>query len=257
MTRLHCETFGEGPAVAMVHGWGLHGGVWRELATALAPHACVQLPDLPGHGRSHDAVPAAIANWSHAVAESLDARPAIWIGWSLGALVALHAATRVPESVRALVLIAATPRFTRSPDWPHAMATEMLAQFADELDTDYTRTLSRFIALQFGSSNAEREAARQLRQELAARPPTLAGLRAGLAILAHADLRRELAGIHVPVLVVNGERDRLVSMKAGETIASQVRQGHCRVIAAAGHAPFLSHGSEVQDHILKFINAHH
>ena len=36
----------------MLHGWGLHGGVFSRVAERLAASHCVHLVDLPGHGAS-------------------------------------------------------------------------------------------------------------------------------------------------------------------------------------------------------------
>src|SRR5690606_40237197 len=62
-----------------------------------------------------------------AVARIADRVPrAIWLGWSLGGLVALHAALDRPAQVRGLAMLCATPRFVAAPDWPHAMPAETL-----------------------------------------------------------------------------------------------------------------------------------
>ncbi len=49
---------------------------------------------------------------------------ALWLGWSLGGLVALRAALDYPANVRGLVMIASSPRFVSAPDWPHGVAAD-------------------------------------------------------------------------------------------------------------------------------------
>src|SRR5690606_495519 len=119
MRAMHIETLGSGPDLVLIHGWALHGGVFAPLVERLAPRFRLHLVDLPGHGYSRDSdVPLLPA----AVASEIASRtpPAIWLGWSLGGLFALRAAASLP-TVRGLVMVAATPRFVRAPDWQHAV----------------------------------------------------------------------------------------------------------------------------------------
>ena len=50
MVGLHVDTIGSGAPLLLVHGWGMHGGVWKHVATKLAQHFRVHCVDLPGHG---------------------------------------------------------------------------------------------------------------------------------------------------------------------------------------------------------------
>ena len=52
LPSLYFESVGRGPDVVLVHGWGLHGGVWSRVAQALADEFTVHCVDLPGHGHS-------------------------------------------------------------------------------------------------------------------------------------------------------------------------------------------------------------
>ena len=45
---LYRETRGTGPDVALLHGWGLHGGIWHHVAADLEANWRVHLVDLPG-----------------------------------------------------------------------------------------------------------------------------------------------------------------------------------------------------------------
>lgn len=252
---MHVETLGTGRSVVLVHGWGLHGGVWRELAARLAKSFHVVVPDLPGHGRSRDSSDGFTLETLAEAIQQRVAGPAVWIGWSLGALVALTAARRFPVAVERLALIGATPRFVQAPDWPHALAAESLAQFARELETDYRGTLLRFLSLQAGAGDIGRETLRRLRARLAeSGEPAPAALRAGLRLLAETDLRGSLPEIGAPALVLHGAYDRLAPPAAGEYLATRLPAARLVAIPAAGHAPFLSHAQQTWDALEAFLH---
>jgi len=90
---LFIETHGRGPDVVLLHGWGLHGGVFDRVAANLAADFCVHRVDLPGHGASA----AAAVFQPDPIAAELAARfplPVHVVGWSLGGLIAQHWAAR-------------------------------------------------------------------------------------------------------------------------------------------------------------------
>jgi pimeloyl-ACP methyl ester carboxylesterase len=109
--RLRYAVGGAGPPVVLVHGLGGTIENWRALAPPLAEEHRVLVPDLPGHGRSsplpeaRNLDPLSDAALATAAAEELDG--AVWIGHSLGGVVALRAAVRSPAAVRGVVLVAA------------------------------------------------------------------------------------------------------------------------------------------------------
>ncbi len=239
---LSCTRTGSGPDVVLVHGWGWHAGVWRDLVARLAPDFRVTAVDLPGCGANR-ALPARYTLDALAAA-LLDTvmQPAVFVGWSLGALVVLSAARALPARVRKQVLVGATPCFVQAPGWPHAMAAATLAEFGAELARDAQATLRRFLALQAGATPAARDALRTLHVELARAPaPAQGALVAGLDLLARTDLRAHLAEIRVPTLAIHGARDRLVPPAAARWLAAQLPAARLVEIADAGHVPFLSH----------------
>ncbi len=242
------ERQGSGPDLVLIHGWGMHGGIWGELPARLAQYFRVTTLDLPGHGRSRaSGGPLPLAAFTDSVAELCPA-PAIWLGWSLGGLIALDAARRYPQQVTRLVLVGATPKFVQAPDWPQAMTAETFAGFADSLTQDYRATLLRFLSLQVGGNDAARALLKPLRAEMFAHgEPQPAALAAGLAILEHTDLRAQLASIQIPALVVHGSHDRLAPPAAGEYLAAQLPQARLWQVESAGHAPFLSRPAQFAD----------
>jgi pimeloyl-ACP methyl ester carboxylesterase len=109
-TRLRYAVGGEGPPLVLVHGLGGTIENWRALAQPLAARHRVLVPDLPGHGRSAPLPEArdldALAEAVLAVASVESIRGAVWIGHSLGGVVALRAAVLRPDLVRGVVLAA-------------------------------------------------------------------------------------------------------------------------------------------------------
>jgi pimeloyl-ACP methyl ester carboxylesterase len=109
--RFHTEVLGSGPPVAMLHG--LLGGnlaLWYfTAAPALARSHRVLLYDLRGHGRTELVASgydlATMAQDLSGLLEDFDTRPVSLIGYSYGALIALHYALQWPERVAKLVLL--------------------------------------------------------------------------------------------------------------------------------------------------------
>ena len=253
MTLFH-ERHGAGSPVVLVHGWGLHGGVWSELAAALAANHEVIVPDLPGHGRSRAMpMPAQLDGLADVLAALVNA-PAAWLGWSLGGMATLALARRHPGKVTRLVLVDSTPRFVQSADWPHAMSEPVFRQFAANLAKDYRATLMRFLSLHAGRDEASRTLIKRLRTELVAQaepdPQALAG---GLAILEHSDLRAQLAAIPIPALVMHGRLDRLAPPAAGDYLAAHLPNACQVVMEHAAHAPFLSDPGQFLEAVAGFL----
>lgn len=255
--NLHVEVIGQGAPLVMLHGWGMHGGIWQGLARQLAQEFAVHNVDLPGHGYSAERDTDSDSFTLDSVVDALDARftePLDLLGWSLGGMIAQRWAVRAPGKVRRLVLLASTPCFTNRPGWEHGMAPEALAQFATGLEQDVAATLRRFVALQVRGCDNERTLLSELRAQLASRgAPSSATLRGGLEILRDADLRAAAAGINQPCLLIAGGRDKLTPAGASRWLAETLADARLVEIAAAGHAPFLSHPEQVTGPLTEFL----
>jgi pimeloyl-[acyl-carrier protein] methyl ester esterase len=252
---LHIETHGRGPLpLVLIHGWAMHGGVFAPLIDALAGHCTMHVVDLPGHGHSrHCGLPLE----PHACAEAIAARtpPAIWLGWSLGGLVALTAALKLPTRVQGLAMLCATPKFVRAADWPHGSDAALVHQLALDLETDYHGTLERFLALEAMGSADPRGELRRLRELVFSRgEPELRVLQEGIHLLERTDLRDRLAGLALPNAWLAGRRDRLVPPPAMQWSATQAH-GRFAEIERAGHAPFIGHADALAAALLPMLHA--
>jgi len=253
--QLYSETSGVGPDLVLVHGWGLHGGIWDEFVPLLEQDFRVTRVDLPGHGRSEWNNEVTLDDMADAVLASVP-ESAAWLGWSLGGLVASCAALKRPAHVSALVTLASSPCFVRKPGWQSAMLPVLLDTFAGDLQDDYKKTLNRFLSLQVRGSAAANQTLKALRTKLLAHgQPSTAALQAGLDVLRTADLREQVSGISCPVLLLMGERDTLVPVYAGRESVPLFPAARLEVIEGAGHAPFIAQPDVVAKLVQDFLHA--
>lgn len=252
---MHIDRIGNGPDLVMIHGWAMHADIFAPVVPALSEHYRLHLVDLPGHGRSSDRnAPPGLADLAAEIAD-LVPDGAAWLGWSLGGLVALRAAVDRPGTVASLVMVAATPRFTRADNWPHGVDQAVFEEFAQDLDTDFNATLQRFLALEAHGSETAREDLRRLREDVFRHgSPDRGALTNGLELLRKTDLTTELATMETPALFIGGRRDRLVPSQGLNHAAEMSPAATARVIPGAGHAPFIGQPGNFSESVKRFLH---
>ncbi|OYD23602.1 pimeloyl-ACP methyl ester esterase BioH [Oceanimonas baumannii] len=251
---VYTEQQGRGPDLVLLHGWGMNGAVWQQLAERLEADFCLHIVDLPGFGHSK-ALPAGstLAEWAGSVLAVVPERAA-WLGWSLGGLVATQAALQAPERVSALITLASSPRFVSEDAWP-GIKPEVLAGFEQQLAEGHQQVINRFLSLQAMGSEHARDDIRRLRDSLASRPaPDPQALAAGLGLLGEVDLRAQLAQLTMPLLRLYGRLDGLVPHKAATLTDALAPASHRHIEPKASHAPFISHPEATADSIRGFLH---
>lgn len=247
----------DAPVLVLLHGWSMDRRAWAPLLPWLTPRCRVLALDLPGHGgsdwRAEDADLAVMCERVLAVAPPA----ALWLGWSLGGLVALQIAAQQPARVQALTLLAATPCFVARDDGFPAMPAATFAAFADGLATTPERTLARFRQLLMtGAADA-----RALRERLAAldataRPPQPAAMAAGLAWLRDIDLRGAFASLRPPAQLLLADNDALVPSALADWCARELPHVAVLRLPAAGHAVHLEQPQRVAEDCLAHWQRH-
>ncbi|HTH94417.1 MAG TPA: alpha/beta fold hydrolase [Rhodocyclaceae bacterium] len=228
----------------LIHGWGQHSGVWRDLA--LPEVVCLDLPQTFALERIVD-------DFSRNAPQSCAV-----IGWSLGAQIALRWAQKYPQQVQKFVLISATPCFGQRSDWPHGSPEAVQQAFAAQVAVSPERALQRFTDLMIDGEVDMRTARKILRASRAERPlPPTEALLDGLRFLAETDLRASLTAEppSQPALIIHGAVDTITPVSAGEWLADILPNAQRLILPHCGHAPLLTHVETVRAAILEFLNA--
>jgi pimeloyl-ACP methyl ester carboxylesterase len=233
---------GAGEPLVLVHGLGGAAVNFTELAPLLALNRRVLVPDLPGHGGS-DPLPrveglSSYAEHVVAVAERENMLPAAVLGYSMGGVVALRLAVSRPESVRALVLVAAAgivSRTRRADLWLRLMGFLRPTRFV----TPFRRTFAdrpRLRYVPFGYWGADNPPALSPQAVLGFLEGALAHTDTASAgrALVEDDPRPDLGRVSCPTLLLWGARDRLVPLADGFEYARRLG-APIRVLPAAGH----------------------
>lgn len=235
----------------VLHGWGMNAHLFDDWSEQLARYFQVNLIDLPGHGLNHTE-PLKL-DLDALAAEAADVPAGIWLGWSMGGMLALNLALKKPQQVTTLIMLCATPCFVAREHWPDGTAVKVLQQFANNLQQDVKQTIQTFLALEVMGVDDERAQLRTLKQKVFERPlPNPDALMAGLQLLKDVDLSGALNQLQTPSLWISGRRDRLVLPQAMAR-AAELCGGEHQVLRGSGHAPFIRQADELTGLILDFL----
>ncbi len=209
-------------SLLFIAGAGSSTAVWPEALWRL-PHQTPRLLDLPGHGDAKPPGRRSIAHYANdvvAVIRSVAPNRVVLVGHSMGAVVALAAASLLPGAVDGLIMIGASSRLRVSP-----------ALF-DLLTTDFPAAAG-FISRYGFSRDADPALTESCVQQLLETGPlTTTG---DFLACHHFDGRSLLADITVPVCVISGDADRLVRPADAAALAVALPNGAFVTVPGAGH----------------------
>ena len=257
---LHFEACGHGTALMLLHGYAGTSQSLGDLAYGLSDDHTTIRPDLPGHGRSAGAWRDDGRDFEHALSrlvatlECTGHASADWIGYSMGARLALGCAVRHPERVRSLVLIGGRAGIADAGERAARRAAD--AALADRIESGGVEAFVDAWLAQpmFATLRALGPAAieRQRRDRLGHDAAELAGSLRRLGPGAQPPLFDELPDVRVPVLLVVGALDAPFVAQARE-LARRLPDARLCEIPDAGHAVHVERPAAVLAAIRDFL----
>ncbi|RYZ53324.1 MAG: alpha/beta fold hydrolase [Sphingobacteriales bacterium] len=219
----------------------LHGaiGASSQLASIAAafPEKKILCPDLSGHGQAPFAGSFSIEGFAKEVLGYMDSRgigKADFFGYSMGGYIALHLAATCPERVGKIITLAT--KFAWSPEIAASEVRMLNASKIEEKLPDFARTLQE----RHGDWKQVLQNTATMMLELGEEQP----------------LKPEvLDGIQQKVLLMAGDRDRMVSLE--ETIAAY-RQLPAAALCVLPHTPHPIEQMDTQlivEQMIRFLTA--
>ena len=246
---LHGERDGSGARIVLLHGFGQTCRCWGPLAPALAADHEVLRLDAPGHGGSAG-VAADLPETGRLVAAT--GGSAVYLGYSMGARMALHVATEVPEVVQGLVLVGGTPGIEDAAERAARRAADR--ELAGTIRAEgIDAFVERWLALpMFAGLPPEGRFEDERRRNTAdglARSLEMAGTGS------QAPLWDALPAIEAPVLVMAGADDHRYAAIAERTAARIGANARVALVPGAGHSAHLEQPQRVVDLVLDWLPA--
>lgn len=221
----------DGPPVVLVHGLAGSSRWWRRNVRALARHFHVYVIDLIGFGRSRGRSRFVLSEAARRLRDWMDRvgiAAAHVVGHSMGGIIAVDLAARFPERVRRLALV-------------NAAAFSFLDRAFVRSATGLAKTLwylpFGFLPVLFSDA-------------LRAGPWLL--WRAGRDLLT-TDIRKALAQVAAPTLIVWGERDAMVPLEIGERLRDELAGAELSLIEKAGHNPMWDRPAAFNRVVTRFL----
>jgi non-heme chloroperoxidase len=245
---------GAGPAIVLVHGWGMGVRIWDLNLPALldACHEVVAL-DHRCCGRSDkDFDEVSTSDIASDVVKLIDetglSEPVV-LGWSFGAAVVAEVAITLGSALGGIVLVGPpTPRYTQADGFPHGGTAEIMGQTLTALrDTrpDFLHTLAEGVCHQDVGRNTI-EWMWQMFLETSPRAD------ASLGHLGVIDHRAGLPSVEVPALICQGAHDAIVDPAIAERAAELLPNSRLIMFSESGHAPFLEEREKFNEELLAF-----
>ncbi len=245
---------GQGPPVVLLSGLGSTHRIWGELPVAMARRARVIAIDNRGVGGSRAGAGFTLQGAAEdllAVLDELAIERASLLGVSMGGLIALATALARPEQIERLVLCSCAPQLSGHGRRIMALLRDLLYYLPGE------RAAADLMTLAYGPWYHEQFPA------FVTQSATLYGIdeddrQGALSQVEHLllgwDLRRQLAELRMPALVVAGQRDPIVAPEETEELARLLPFAELLEIPNAAHSVLAEGGIDVIERLHSFLS---
>lgn len=267
--RIVYRQAGSGPVLVLIHGITADSLTWRRVMPRLARDFTVIAPDLIGHGESAkprgDYSLGAHASGVRDILLALGHERATFVGHSLGGGIAMQLAYQFPELCERLVLVDSgglgrdVSLLLRAATLPGSEFVMPLLAATRVFDSAriLTGALARVGLRPSTADISEVAAAHHTLSDPGARAAFIQTLRAVVdpgGQRVSASSRLYLAR-HIPLLLLWGERDRIIPVAHARQTHAQVKGSHLEVFADSGHFPQLDEPEHFAEALLGFVES--
>jgi 3-oxoadipate enol-lactonase len=242
----------DGLPVVFANSLGTDLRVWDQLLPLLPPGLRLHRYDMRGHGLSDapegDYWMGDLVADAAGLMEALGLAGAVFVGLSIGGVVAQGLAAERPDLVRAVVLSNTAPKIGTEAIWRDRIATVR----AGGIEAIADGVLGKWFTRRFHAERADELAAWR---HMLTRTP-VAGYCGCCAALAGTDLRESTAALRQPVLAVAGSDDGSTPPDLVREMAETIPGAAFELIRGAGHIPCVEAPEALAAAISGFLRRH-
>jgi len=262
-TEIYYKDWGTGQPVVFSHGWPLDADAWEDQMIFLADrgYRCIA-HDRRGHGRSSQPWNGndmnTYADDLATLVEKLDLKNAIHVGHSTGGgEVARYIGRYGTKRVAKAVLISAVPPLmVKTASNPVGTPIEVFDQIRQSLLSDRSQYWKDFSAPFYGANRPGSKVSQGLRDSF-----WLQGMMAGLKAeydcvkaFSETDQTEDLKKFDVPTLILHGDDDQIVPIRASALLSSKLVKGSIlKIIPGAPHGMVSTLKDQINSELLSFF----
>ncbi|EKQ57479.1 MULTISPECIES: alpha/beta hydrolase [unclassified Clostridium] len=253
-SKLFYSVKGEGKPLIFIHGNFNDSRVWRYQVESFSSQYKVISYDQRGYGKSDTPT----STFSHfedlkVILDSLEIKSAVIIGSSSGGSIAIDFALKYPDYVDALILASPAVNGYR---YPLKLIIEAMKSISLLKSKGFEAAIEKFINSSFWSyfiPDQSNEKARKLILETIRTQKNFYSWNFKLAVPEKPYAAKRLGEIHIPTLIVLGNRDFAFNVKVGERLHAGIESSDKITISDCGHLPFVEKYEEFNKQICKFL----
>jgi len=261
--ELYYQDYGSGKPVVLIHGYPLSGRAWdKQVPVLLDDGRRVITYDRRGFGKSSQ--PAGGYDYDtfaadlHALLETLDLRNVILVGHSMGTGEVTRYLSRYgSDRVAKGVLISPIPPFLlQATDNPEGLPASLFDGFMHQARDDGPAWMKGFLDNFFNIDKFRGTLVSDQYYEACWNIAVSASAIAAVACVPtwETDFRADLPKIDVPMLVIQGDDDRVLPFpKTGRRLRGMIKDVQLVSIDEGPHAIAWTHSDQVNAALLKFI----
>ena len=263
--KIFYEDLGKGEPIVFISGWPVTHAMWEYQITPLreAGFRCIAY-DRRGFGQSEQSLDSysydALAEDLKNLLEELNLQNVTLVGFSMGGGEVVRYCSKYNcERISKIVLVSSVvPYMLKTDDNPDGTPLDVFQDFDNKIRDDRPGFLQTF-GKQFYGANLLSHPVSQGIMDWTFSLASTASQKATLECMkafAQTDFRNELSSIKVPALIIHGDGDKTVPIKAaGENAAKLIPNNVYKVYAGAPHGLFVTEKNRLANDINSFVRS--
>jgi non-heme chloroperoxidase len=258
------EDLGSGKPVVLIHGWPVSHEMWEYQVTALvnAGYRCIAYDrrgfgqsDKPWTGYDYDTLTSDL----HQVIKTLELNDVTLVGFSMGGgevirYLGKYGSSRVSKAV---LISSVVPLLLKTEDHEEGVPPEIFDGIIANIHKDRPAFLTEFGKEFFSEGVLNKPVSMEIQNwmhqlAMVASPKATADC---VRSFSETDFRTDLSTVTIPVMIIHGDDDKTVPIKATSEITSSLLPNAAYYrFEGAPHGLFITHKNELNQLLLNFIS---